>query len=88
MIWFLISLDLHRALRHDLHLASQRQVHDATMKKLHVSQNEGNLPYRHHHITSHAPLQNKVRRVYLLSFCKFYVAARAFEEEPFLTYEH
>ena len=54
------------------------QVQGTTMKKLHVSHNESNLPYLHLHITSHAPLQNKIRRLYLLSFCKFYAAARAF----------
>ena len=37
-----------------------------------------------HHITA---LQNKVRRLYFI-VCKFYVASRAFAQEPFLTYEH
>jgi hypothetical protein len=44
-----------------------------------------NLPFNH--ITSHAPLENKVRR-FLLYLCMFYVAFRAFAQEPFLTYEH
>jgi hypothetical protein len=43
-----------------------------------------NLPFDH--ITSYAPLQNKVRHFYYV--CKFYVASRAFAQEPFLTYEH
>ena len=43
------------------------------MKKPAVS-----ITYHNDHITSHAPLQNKVRRFYLLSFCNFYVASRAF----------
>ena len=33
------------------------------------------------------PLQNKVRHLYFIS-CMFYVAARAFAQEPFLTYEN
>jgi hypothetical protein len=43
-----------------------------------------NLPFDH--ITSHTPLQNKVRRFHYV--CMFYVASRAFVQEPFLTYEH
>jgi hypothetical protein len=43
-----------------------------------------NLPFNH--ITSHAPLQNKVRHFHYV--CKFYVASRAFMQEPFLTYKH
>jgi hypothetical protein len=43
-----------------------------------------NLPFNH--ITSHAPVQNKVRRFHYV--CKFYVASTAFVQEPFLTYEH
>jgi hypothetical protein len=39
------------------------------------------------HITSHAPLQNKVRRSTFI-FCMFYVASRAFAQEPLLTYEY
>jgi hypothetical protein len=42
------------------------------------------LPFNH--ITSHAPLQNKVSRSHYV--CKFYVASRAFTQELFLTYEH
>ena len=44
----------------------------------------------HDHTISNAPLQIKVRRLYFI-FCKFYVADRAFEIEPFLclrTYSH
>ena len=37
-------------------------------------------------ISYHMPLQNKVRRLYFI-FCMFYVAARAFVKEQFLTYE-
>ena len=36
------------------------------------------MTYHRNHITSRALLQNKVRRFYLLSFCNFYVASRAF----------
>jgi hypothetical protein len=84
MIWF-----LHRrawspsSLHHDLHpsIGPGARSMAPIMKRTEVPRH---LPFNH--ITSHALLQNKVRRFYYV--CKFYVASRAFAQQLFLTYEH
>jgi hypothetical protein len=58
-----------------------RQVHGARREAFRSTMQLTVQPY---HITR--PLQNKVRRFYYV--CKFYVASRAFAQQPFLTYEH
>jgi hypothetical protein len=60
-----------------------RQVHGAIIvKPLEVPRN---LPFNH--IRSHAPT-TKQSYTLLLYLCMFYVASRAFAQEPFLTYKY
>jgi hypothetical protein len=86
MIWFFTdALDLHRAIRHDLHLSTgmapslycHRREAAVSIIELTVET-----------ISHHTPRCKTKLDALLLFFCKFYVASRAFAQEPFLTYEH
>jgi hypothetical protein len=86
MIWFFINaLDLHQALWHDLHPCTGV----APSPWCHRREASGNVTQLTVLTISHhtPPLQNQFRRSTFI-FCMFYVASRAFAQEPFLTYEH
>ena len=74
MVLHVMRLDPHRALRYGTRsMVSPRRWLEHIIKLTITT-------------SYHKPLQNKVRCIYFI-FCLFYVAARAFAKELFLTYK-
>jgi hypothetical protein len=82
MIWF---FDLHRALRHGLHPCTGVAP---SLQRHHREASSSVTQLTVFAISHHTPHCKTKLDTLLLSFCMFYVASRAFAQEPFLTYEH